>query len=111
VTIDAKDCQTAIAKTIIEKGGDYLLAVNIETGHGRIENQICYVLSSAELEGHFLHWHALKSIVMVENFRIVKGKALSLEYRDYTSSKELSAKQVLSATRKPWGIGCQHERR
>jgi hypothetical protein len=49
------DCQTAIAKTIIEKGVDYLLAVNKETAHGRIENQICYVLSSAELEGHFSH--------------------------------------------------------
>jgi hypothetical protein len=48
---------------------------------------------------------------MVENFRMVKGKALSLEYRDYTSSKGLSAEQALSATRKPWGIGCQHERR
>jgi predicted transposase YbfD/YdcC len=67
VTLDAMGCQTAIATTIIDKGGDYLLAIknnqgnlakavnkafsphrsaglnhkhfNIETDHSRIENR------------------------------------------------------------------------
>jgi predicted transposase YbfD/YdcC len=136
VTIDAMGCQTAIADTIIDKGGDYLLAVknnqgnlakavnkafsshrsaglsddhvNIETGHGRIENRTCYVLSSAALDGDFTHWEALKSIVMVESFRAVKGKTASLEYRYYISSKVLSAEQALSATREHWGIESMH---
>jgi predicted transposase YbfD/YdcC len=148
VTIDAMGCQTDIADTIIDKGGDYLLAIknnqgnlakavnkafsphrstglnhehlNIETGHGRIENRSCYVLSSAELEGDFSRWTARKCIVMVESFRAIKGKAVSLEYRYYISSKMLSAEQAISATREHWGIesmhwvlgiGCQHERR
>lgn len=136
VTIDAMGCQTNIAKTIIDKGGDYLLAVknnqghlakavnqafrqhrsaslsnddfNIETGHGRIENRTCYVLNSYELEGDFSRWEALKCIVMVESFRAIKGKAISLEYRYYISSKELSAEQALSATREHWGIESMH---
>lgn len=136
VTVDAMGCQTNIAKTIIDKGGDYLLAVKnnqgnlakavnqafsphrstalnkdnlqIETGHGRIESRACYVVSSSELEGDFSRWEGLKSIVMVESFRAVKGKAISLEYRYYISSKALSAEQALSATREHWGIESMH---
>jgi predicted transposase YbfD/YdcC len=92
VNIDAMGCNKAIAKTIVDKGGDYLLAVknnqgdlakavnkafsphrsaclsddhvNIGKSHGRIENLACYLLSSADLDGDFTHWGALKSIVM-----------------------------------------------
>ena len=72
VTIDAMACQTKIAKTIVNQGGDYLLAVKnnqgklrkavenyfshqrttpaqdieFEKGHGRVESRQCYVLSS-----------------------------------------------------------------
>jgi predicted transposase YbfD/YdcC len=129
VTIDAMGCQTAIATTIIDKGGDYLFAVKNNQGnlakavnkafsphrsaglsddHVNIENRACFVLSSAELDGDFTHWGALKSIVMVESFRAVKGKAASLEYRYYISSKVLSAEQALSATREHWGIESMH---
>ncbi|WP_415837757.1 ISAs1 family transposase, partial [Shewanella denitrificans] len=60
------------------------------------------------LDGDFTHWEALKSIVMVESFRAVKGKTASLEYRYYISSKVLSAEQALSATREHWGIESMH---
>jgi predicted transposase YbfD/YdcC len=33
VTIDAMGCQTAIAKTIVDKGGDYLFAVKNNQGN------------------------------------------------------------------------------
>jgi predicted transposase YbfD/YdcC len=79
VTIDAMACQTKIAKTIAEQGGDYLLAVKsnqgklreaivtafsfqranntdkptIEHGHRRIESRQCYVVESTNLVGDF----------------------------------------------------------
>jgi predicted transposase YbfD/YdcC len=113
-------CQTKIAKAIVEQGGDYLLAVksnqgklrqaiekafssqranvadniSLEQGHGRIESRQCYVFDSTKLEGNFSRWKGLKSIVMVENFRLEKDKSVDLEYRYYISSKELSAENL-----------------
>ncbi|MGR6837616.1 ISAs1 family transposase [Aliivibrio wodanis] len=134
VTIDAMACQTAIAKVIIDKGADYLLAVknnqgslrksvekafsnqrstvnkliNLEQGHGRIESRQSYVLPSTALEGNFSRWKGLKSIIMIESFRAIKGKQPSLEYRYYISSKELSAEQAAVAVREHWGIESMH---
>ncbi|WED23293.1 ISAs1 family transposase [Vibrio sp. JC009] len=134
VTIDAMACQTKIAKAIVDKGGDYLLAVksnqgklrkavenafsaqranmpetiSLENGHGRIESRQCYVFDSKDLGGNFSRWKGLKSIVMVENFRLEKGKAVDLEYRYYISSKALSAEQALAAVREHWGIESMH---
>lgn len=134
VTIDAMACQTQIAKDIVEQGGDYLLAVknnqgklrqavegafshqrsdieeiaNIEKGHGRIEARRCYVLDKKELDGNFSRWKGLKTIVMVENFRCIKGKGISLDYRYYISSKDLSEEQAASAIREHWGIESMH---
>ena len=130
VTIDAMACQTNIAKAIVEQGGDYLLAVksnqgklrqaieiafssqranvaddlSIEQGHGRVESRLCYVFDSTRLEGNFSGWKGLKSIVMVENFRLEKGKSVELEYRYYISSTQLSAEQAACAVREHWGI-------
>ena len=134
VTIDAMACQTKIAKVIVDKGGDYLLAVKsnqgklrkavekafakeranmpdviaFEEGHGRIESRQCYVFGSDKLEGNFTRWAGLKSIVMVEKFCFEKGKKLDLEYRYYISSKELTAEQAASAVREHWGIESMH---
>lgn len=134
VTIDAMACQTNIAKAIVEQGGDYLLAVKsnqgklrqaiekafssqranvadtviFEQGHGRIESHQCYVLASTNLDGDFSRWKELKSIVMVENFRLDKGKSVALEYRYYISSKALSGEQAAMAVREHWGIESMH---
>jgi predicted transposase YbfD/YdcC len=134
VTIDAMACQTKIAKTIIEQGADYLLAVknnqgnlrkaveqafavqraakpnsiNVEQGHGRVEVRQSHVLSSDVLDGNFSRWKGLKSIIMVENFRYEKSKTPTLEYRYYISSKLLSAEQAASAVREHWGIESMH---
>lgn len=134
VTIDAMACQKQIAKDIVEQGGDYLLAVknnqgklrqavegafshqrshveetaNIEKGHGRVEARRCYVLDKKELDGNFSRWKGLKTIVMVENFRCIKGKEISLDYRYYISSKDLSEEQAASEIREHWGIESMH---
>ena len=134
VTIDAMACQTKIAKIIIDKGGDYLLAVKnnqgklrqavedvfsvkrsavtdeavFEQAHGRTESRRCYVFGSDKLEGNFSRWKGLKSIVMVENFRFIKGKEFELTYNYYISSKELNPEQAVSAVREHWGIESMH---
>lgn len=114
VTIDAMACQTKVAKAIVEQGGDHLLTIkrnkgkqrqairdsvlnsasknvaddfSIEQKHCRVESRQCYVFDSSKLEGDFSRWKGLKSIVMVENFRLEKGKSAELEYRYYISSK------------------------
>ncbi|NUY57740.1 ISAs1 family transposase [Salinivibrio sp. EAGSL] len=134
VTIDAMACQTTIAKTILEQGGDYLLAVKqnqgklanaiteafseqrrtfnddveFEYGHGRIESRQCYVLDKACLSGDFTRWPSLQSLVMVESLRVEKGRPMSLEYRYYISSKSLTADKASRAIRSHWGIEAMH---
>ncbi len=69
---------------------------------------ICYVFNSTKLEGNFSRWKDLKSTIMVENFRLEKGKAIDLEYRYYIRSKMLSAEQAAMAVREHWGIESMH---
>ncbi|PHX04432.1 hypothetical protein VSPL_39720 [Vibrio splendidus] len=59
-------------------------------------------------EGNFSRWKDLKSIIMVESFRLEKGKALDLEYRYYISFKVLSAEQAAMAVREHWWIESMH---
>lgn len=133
VTIDAMACQTKIAKAIVDKGGDYLLAVKNNQGklrksieslfssqqkkaegislgkeHGRIEVRRCYVAESKDLEGDFSRWKKLKSLILIENYRLKKGDTPTLEYHYYISSKELNAKQAATAVREHWGIESMH---
>lgn len=134
ITIDAMACQTKIAKTIIEQGADYLLAVKnnqsklrqaielafapyqasiaekiaLEKAHGRAELRTTYVLNSSKLVGDFSRWKNLKSVVMVESFRSEKSTGCSLEYRYYISSKELTSTQAGQAVREHWGIESMH---
>ena len=76
--------------------------ISLEQGHGRIESRQCYVFDSTKLEGNFSRWRGLKSIVMVENFRLEQDKSVDLEYRYYISSKALSAEQAAMAVREHW---------
>ncbi len=133
VTIDAAGTQTAIAQKIVDKGGDYLLAVkgnqpslhaaviqhfeqvagvernfkSAETSaraHGREE--VRRVEVSHDLEGidSAKRWPKLATLIHIESTRTIKGKT-SIEHRYYISSRRsLSAKRALSAVRSHWGI-------
>jgi predicted transposase YbfD/YdcC len=130
VTIDAMGCQTDIAKRIIEKGADYILAVkgnqgtleneiedtirfsspvdqweDTDFGHGRIETRKCFVytdLSHIEKPGR---WEELKSIIKIESVRYIKSEAKEeLECRLYISSLMPDAKIIGEAIRSHWGI-------
>ena len=136
VTIDAMACQTKIAKAIVKKGADYLLAVKdnqgglskaikqafrshraepiefssspLEKSHGRVETRQCFVLDATDLQGDFSRWKELNKIIMIESSRTIKGKPTSLEYRYYISSKTLTADQAADAVREHWGIESMH---
>jgi predicted transposase YbfD/YdcC len=133
VTIDAAGTQTAIADKIVDKGGDYLLAVKgnqatlyhaliehfcdaenerhrfdfCETqdhGHGRDEIRRAWVSHAVDDINTAERWRSLTTLVRIESLRTIKGEQSS-EYRFYISSRrELSAKQALAAARGHWGI-------
>jgi predicted transposase YbfD/YdcC len=98
IAIDAMGCQTAIAKAIIKKEADYILAVkdnqpqllehiedefrfgkNIEThlsqnlDHGRIEARKCSVISNFEFIENNNKWQNLTSIIKIESTREFKN--------------------------------------
>lgn len=79
-----------------------------EKHHGRVESRTCHVLSAEQMEGNFSSWTELSSIVMVENFQAEKGKKPILEYRDYISSKALTAEEACQAIRAHWGMEAMH---
>lgn len=132
VTIDAMGCQHEIAKKVLEKEADYLLAlkgnqgqlsadvklffsklpkaskffVHKETdgGHGRIETRISTVTGDIDwLRKEHPQWPGLQSIVEIESIRELKDKKEE-EKRYYISSLFPDAKRILEATRKHWGV-------
>ena len=132
VTIDAIGCQHEIAKKILEKNADYLLALKgnqgqlcedvkllfskkpetskffshkeIDGGHGRIETRISTVTGDIDwLKTMHPQWQKLRSIVEVESVRELKDK-IETEKRYYISSLGPNPKHILEVTRQHWGI-------
>jgi len=132
VTIDAMGCQHEIAKKILEKNADYLLALKgnqgqlhedvklffsnkpgtskffshkeIDGGHGRIETRISTVTGDIDwLKTMHPQWQKLRSIVEVESVRELKDK-VETEKRYYISSLAADPKGILEAVRQHWGI-------
>lgn len=128
VSIDAMGCQIiAIASSIINGGGDYLLAVkgnqptlhhavqaaldestkkplseetlSVEKKHGRIDGREYHVLPAGALAEQFPDWKALKSIGVAISYRIENMKKFSMEYRYYISSAALTSEQFASTVR------------
>jgi predicted transposase YbfD/YdcC len=133
VSIDAMGCQKEIADQIVERKGDYLLAVkenqprlfedierlagealersfaglstNLveEKGHGRKEMRFCYVIEDLESIRDRHLWRELRSVVCVVSSREV-GDKTSDEVRYYISSRKASARQFQQAVRTHWSI-------
>ena len=114
ITIDAMGTQTAIAKKIIEKEADYILAVKgnqktlleeveatcknnrpvkdsteVEKGHGRIETRRCEVFEKGLIVDFEDRWEGLKSIIKITATREIGEKKTS-EVRYYISSLNTS---------------------
>ncbi len=130
VTIDAMGCQREIAKVIIERGADYILALkgnqpemldrvsrsftyikpsSVHTmdgkSHGREEIRTCSVITNLENILDKDKWAALKSIVKIESrSRDLKSGVLHNETRYYLSSLEADAQYINHSIRTHWSI-------
>ncbi len=131
VTIDAMGTQKEIAKKIIAKQADYILAVkdnqpqllenvkdefkfskqittdtNENLDHGRIETRICSVISDFQFLNENSDWIGLKSIVKVDSTREFKNSDRPTERatRYYISSLKNSAEKFQSDIRSHWAI-------
>jgi len=130
VTIDAMGCHTAIARKIVSKGADYILAVknnqrtlyseiqdsftfvspeseSVEEdfGHGRIEKRTCSVINNLGMIGDSVVWSSIQSIIRIECHRYNKTTSESdTSTRYYISSLNTDAKYMATAIRSHWGI-------
>ena len=122
-------CQREIAARIVDKGGDYLLAVkgnqptlhqqvrdlisdaqrasdgfkHVDTAHGRTVLQLSWVAASgAEIDPEL--WPGRKTVGCVVSQRVVGDKVAELEARYYISSRSLSAEALAKTVRAHWAI-------
>lgn len=128
ITIDAMGTQKSIAKTIIQEGADYVLALkgnqeaikeqveslferqtpefsdtNVDKGHGRIETRKCEVITNLKFLDEKEHWTKLSSIVRITSTREI-GDKISTEQRLYISSLVSNAADFNKYIRQHWGI-------
>ena len=133
VSIDAAGTQTAIADKIVDKGGDYLLAVKgnqptlhgaliehfagsedaggvfgvcrtEEHAHGRDELRRAWVSHDVDAIASAERWPKLAALIRIESTRTVQGKQ-STDNRYYICSQPLlSASEALDAVRSHWAI-------
>lgn len=132
VTIDAIATSKKNAQKIVDKQGDYLLALKknnrlfyeevdsffqnfkgtalisdtvqtIDKAHGRLETRTCHIISDLQYFPDAEGWAGLKSLIYVEAQRTIKG-VVSLENRYYLSSLKANASQLLTNIRKHWTV-------
>jgi len=131
VSIDAMGCQKNIAQKIVEKNGDYLLALKanqknllenvqayfqdeetlnemsywkeFDKGHGRIEKRECWATSNISWIDENHDWPELITIAMVKCERTRKNKKSS-DTRFYISSLPEDAEVICKTSRMHWGI-------
>jgi len=127
ITIDAMGTQKAIAKKIIEKEADYILAVKdnqkalrleVETAckryrpvmdvsetekcHGRIETRQCQVFEKGLIVDSDNSWAGLQSVIKITSTREIRDK-VTVEERFYISS--LDTKRPFNIyIREHWGV-------
>jgi len=110
ITIDAMGTQTAIARKIIENGGDYILAVKgnqgsleeevhatcngnipvsdiieVEKGHGRMETRRCEVFEKGLIVDES-RWENLSTVIKITSIRELQSGKTETQQRYYISS-------------------------
>lgn len=129
-TIDAMGCQKKIAKTIIAKKANYVLALkenqpdlleevidefrftpvdqshqDFDYGHGRIETRVCSVIKNFDHVTSHTRWDSMKSIIRIESTReFKKTKKIEKATRYYISSLDVSAEKFQKIIRSHWAI-------
>jgi len=127
ITIDAMGTQTAIAKKIVDKQADYILAVKdnqkalreeveatchrnkpvsdyseVEKGHGRIETRRCEVFEKGLIIDFEGRWEKLQSIIKITSTREIRNK-VTTEERYYMSSLD-TGQPFNTYIRNHWGV-------
>ena len=130
VTVDALNCQRAIASQIVAQGGDYALALKgnqpslhadvtlflddpareagdidttVDADNGRIETRVATVTSDIAWLQHSHKWPGLRCIGKVTRTRETR-KGTTVETAYYLLSKKLSAERFNEVVRSHWGI-------
>lgn len=130
VTLDAMGCQRSIARQIIEKKAEYVLAVKenqgllheqirdsfrmlpadavaeeVDCGHGRVERRRCSVIADLSLLEKASEWASLQGLVRVQAERYHKATGKSEEQtRYYITSLAPDAARLNRVIRQHWGI-------
>lgn len=137
VTLDAAGCQTAIARQIRDRGGDYLLAVkgnqpalhaaveavfdracaadfvgvahdgHAEVGDGHGRHEERYVTVVMDPEGLPDEWPDVAAVVQVNRERTCGGKATRTTHY-YVTSHRGTAAVLAGLVRGHWGIEAMH---
>src|ERR1700687_4274334 len=127
VTVDALNCQRAIAQQIVDQGGDYALALKgnqatlhedvslflddpgreagdtdttVDADNGRIETRVATVTADVGWLRHGHKWPGLKCIGKVTRTRETRKKT-TVETAYYLLSKPMSAKRFNAVVRSP----------
>ncbi len=130
VTADALNCQREIARQIVEKGGDYVLALKgnhralhadvsqvlehpkyeavdkhsaVDNDHGRIETRTSLVSTEVEALQRHHRWPGLTAIGKVTRRRDTAEKATN-ETAYYLLSAALSPERLGHVARSHWGV-------
>ena len=129
VSIDAIAWEKKNPDLIVEKQGNYIFALeknkkkiyeqvverleqtqaqlphnqSVDFGSGRIETRACYVENDLKFYDDLAAWSHLKSIIMVEAKREIKGK-ITVSKRYYLSNLSFSAEEFNRLIRRHWSI-------
>ncbi|HME26076.1 MAG TPA: ISAs1 family transposase [Acetobacteraceae bacterium] len=130
VTTDALNCQRAIAQQIVDRGGDYVLALKgnqgtlhddvrtylddpaskvtaskptVDADHGRIETRTATVSTDIDWLQDDHHWPGLAAIGKVVRVRETAAKTTT-ETAYYLLSTALSAERFNAVVRSHWGV-------
>lgn len=130
VTTDALHCHRAFAKAVLERGGDYVLAIKANRGrlftavthqfarsgkrslaeridqssHDRCEARRATIMRNTSLATHY-DFPGVAAIGRVTSRRRLRGqRAEALVVRHYLLSKYMSPKRLLHVTRSHWAI-------
>jgi predicted transposase YbfD/YdcC len=130
VTVDALNCQRAIAQQIVDQGGDYALALKdnqktlhddvrlflddpattglaraqtIDADHGRIETRAAAVSANIDWLRQSHDWPGLRAIAKIERSRETHGKT-TRETSYFLLSAALSPDRFLDVVRSHWGV-------
>lgn len=91
-----------------DKDCEYEIFSTIEKSHGRLEKRTCYVLNEIEFFTDYIkEWKGLKKIFAVKR-EVERNEKKTTEISCYLSSKNTTAQNLLSYTRKHWEIESMH---